>query len=42
MLSLRQSKTTKTSEKEIFQKVKKGIDKAEKIGYTLDKELNKY
>lgn len=32
----------KTSEKEIFQKVKKPIDRTEKIGYTLDKVLNKY
>lgn len=33
---------TRQDEKEIFQKVKKPIDKTEKIGYTLDKVLNKY
>lgn len=42
MVSLRQSKNTRQSEKEIFQKVKKPIDRTEKIGYTLDKELNQY
>lgn len=42
MVSLRQSKDTRQSEKEIFQKVKKPIDKIKKIGYTLDKVLNKY
>lgn len=42
MVSLRQSKDTRQSEKEFFQKVKEPIDKTEKIGYTLDKVLNKY
>ena len=32
----------KTKRKEIFQKVKEPIDRTEKIGYTLDKELNQY
>ena len=42
MVSLRQSKDTRQNEKEIFQKVKEPIDRTEKIGYTLDKELNQY
>lgn len=42
MVSLRQSKDTRQNEKEIFQKVKEPIDKTKKIGYTLDKVLNKY